>query len=107
MRVIDYEQFREFKRHNSATIINVLPAQLFEKTRIPGSINIAHQSDSFVKEVEYVIGSKKMPVIVYCSYKSCDASKKAAVKLDEAGFADVMCYEGGAREWNERVPRAA
>jgi rhodanese-related sulfurtransferase len=107
MRVVEYEQFIEFKRHNSATIINVLPAEYFEKTRIPGSINIPYENANFANEVEYVIGGKNLPLIVYCASETCDASKKAATKLDEVGFTDVMCYEGGAKEWNEKMPQAA
>ena len=85
----------------------MLPAQPFEKPRNPGSINIPHESANFVKEVEYVIGGKNLPVIVYCASEACDASKKAATKLDEEGFTDVMCYEGGYKEWNEKIPKAA
>ncbi len=103
MQMIVYQQAKDLSSHNVATMINVLPAEYFEKTHLPGSINIPHESPDFTDQVERVIGGKDMPVIVYCASYACDASRKAAVKLERAGFTNVMCYEGGAREWQEKT----
>jgi len=40
-------------------------------------------------------------VVVYCANAECDASPKAAERLEEAGFTDVVDYQGGTQSWEE------
>lgn len=101
MQNIAYPQLKDRLAQN-ITVVNVLPAEAFAKNHIPNSINIPLESLDFTAQVEAVIGSKEAPVVVYCASYSCDASKKAASKLDQAGFANVLCYEGGMKEWQEK-----
>jgi rhodanese-related sulfurtransferase len=103
MQTIAYQQVKDLQERNAATLINVLPAEYFEKTHIPGSINVPVESSDFAEQVKKVIGGKNEPVVLYCASYSCDKSKRAALKLDQAGFTNVMCYEGGAKEWQEKA----
>lgn len=80
-------------------LINVLPREAFREAHIRTSINIPHEDDAFVDEVEKVAGGKDRKIVVYCASKDCDASPTAAKKLDEAGFDQVYDYEGGTRDW--------
>lgn len=80
-------------------LINVLPREAFREAHIRTSINIPHEDDNFVQEVEKVAGGKDRKIVVYCAHKDCDASPTAARKLDDAGFAQVYDYEGGTRDW--------
>jgi len=107
MQTVDYQYVKELQKRNAATLINVLSAEAFGKAHISGSINIPQEQDDFAQRVEDVIGDKGAPIVVYCASYSCDASKKAAVKLEKTGFTNVMCYEGGMKEWQEKSPRAA
>lgn len=81
------------------TLVNTLPPEHFAETRIPNSINIPQDSPDFVERVKERAGSLNQPVVVYCANKQCDSSEKAARKLDDAGFAAVYDFEGGAKDW--------
>ena len=52
--------------------------------------------------MEKLVGGKKdKPIVVYCASTTCDASPKAARRLNEAGFSKVYDYEGGVKAWKE------
>lgn len=82
-------------------LINTLPEESFAETRLPKSVNIPLDRDDFVDRVEKEIGARNQPVVVYCASADCDSSSKAAHKLEEAGFTNVMEFEGGAKGWQE------
>ena len=102
MHTLTREQFESLRRNDdSALIINVLDEDHFQEEHIPGSINIPLSSDEFVQRVEQEAGTKDRKIVVYCASFECDASPKAARKLDEAGFSNVLDYEGGTKDWKE------
>lgn len=80
-------------------LINVLPQDAFNKSHIRTSINIPHDDPQFEETVAKVAGNKDRNVVVYCASFDCDASPKAAGKLDRAGFSKVYDYEGGTKDW--------
>lgn len=88
--------------HEDFVLLNVLPRDAFNKQHIRTSINIPVQDDNFVDKVADVVGSKDRKVVVYCASFDCDASPKAARKLEEAGFTQVYDYEGGTQDWFEQ-----
>lgn len=93
--------------HGRLTLVNTLGAESFEKTKIPGAINIPLDESDFVSRVEKRTGGKDKPVVVYCASQQCDSSEKAAKKLEEAGFTAVSRYTGGFAAWHkdtEKVP---
>jgi len=83
----------------SLFLIDVLSHEQFEKTHIPGSHNIPLADKDFVREVEQVVGDKGPKIVVYCSSFQCTASPKAAKKLDQAGFRQVLDFAGGIQDW--------
>jgi rhodanese-related sulfurtransferase len=102
MRTIDTDELRDILDSNgNVALINVLPAEKFEEKHIPDSINIPIASPRFEEQVEEAVGDKSATVIVYCANEACDASPKAAVKLGEAGFEDVIDYSGGTQAWEQ------
>ena len=103
MQIIDFQQMNDIETHASATIINVLPAEYFEKTHIPGSINIPFDSEDFPQRVKTIVGGTDAPIVVYCASEACNKSKKAGPELIAYGFSNVMCYEGGTKEWQDRT----
>jgi rhodanese-related sulfurtransferase len=94
------EKMNEEKKEDFV-LINVLSPEAFRKAHIRTSINVPHEDDDFETEVEKVAGGKDRKIVVYCASKDCDASPRAARKLDEAGFERVYDYEGGTRDWLE------
>jgi len=88
-------------RGEQITLINVLAAKDFEKTRIPGAHNIPLDDADFTGRVQQAAGGKGNTVVVYCASEQCPSSTKAAEKLDAAGFTRVFDYKGGAQSWRE------
>ena len=108
MKAITRDELKEMneKQHKDFVLINVLPREKFEEKHIRTSINIPVDSDDFTQTVEKVVADKSRPVVVYCANKECDASPQAAKKLEEAGFTQVLDYEGGTRDWFEQEAAA-
>ncbi|HUG98017.1 MAG TPA: rhodanese-like domain-containing protein [Gammaproteobacteria bacterium] len=82
-------------------LVNVLPREAFNEAHIRTSINIPHEDPDFTATMAKVAGDKSRKIVVYCASFDCDASEKAARKLDEAGFGKVFDYEGGTKDWLE------
>ncbi|MDY6769783.1 MAG: rhodanese-like domain-containing protein [Candidatus Nanohaloarchaea archaeon] len=80
-------------------LVNVLSPEQFEEEHIPGSINIP------LDQVEQEFPERfdrDEDIVVYCASESCQASPKAAEKLESMGFTNVADYEGGLADWKER-----
>lgn len=104
MKTITTEQLKSMRDENAdLTLVNTLGAESFEKTQIPGAINVPLNDSAFTARVEQEAGGKDKPVVVYCASQQCDSSEKAAKKLDDAGFTDVSRYTGGAAAWQEEA----
>ncbi len=100
MRTITAEELKQMKeRGQDFLLINTLAEEDFEATHIPDAINIPQDSDDFVQQVEQQAGSKDKPIVVYCARTECQSSHHAAEKLEQAGFRNVIDFEGGAEEW--------
>jgi rhodanese-related sulfurtransferase len=84
-------------------IINTLPRDAFEQTRIPGAISIPLDEPDFDDKVARAVGAKDKKLVVYCANQQCDSSEKATKKLEEAGFTSVLTYKGGAEAWKKEA----
>ncbi len=82
-------------------LVNTLPRDQFETTKIEGAVNIPESESDFVEQAQKQAGGKKKTVVVYCASTECDSSTKAAKKLDEAGFTDVLDFESGSEGWSK------
>jgi rhodanese-related sulfurtransferase len=104
MKTVTTSELKALRHQNKhLTLVNTLSAHTFEKTRIPGSVNIPLESDDFVARVEQAAGGKAKPIVVYCASGACNSSEKAAKKLEAAGFAAVSRYTGGAAAWQKEA----
>jgi len=102
MRTVETEDLRLMVENGrDFTLINVLSPRQFRQQHIPGSINIPLASETFVQQALDAAGSLNAPVVVYCAGIECDASDKAAEKLEAAGFRNLYVYEGGIEAWEE------
>jgi rhodanese-related sulfurtransferase len=88
-------------------LINTLNAGSFERTQIPGAVNIPLEDVDFVARVEEQAGGKDKPIVVYCASQQCNSSEKAAEKLENAGFTAVADFAGGFRAWQEEAANVA
>ena len=91
------------RQHEDFVLINVLSPADFRDRHIRTSVNVPVADEGFVETVERISGSKQRKLVVYCASSDCDASPKAARKLEEAGFEDVYDYEGGSADWFDRA----
>lgn len=78
-------------------LVNVLSREDFEKEHIPGSINIPLLN---IETVEKKFDKGK-EIVVYCASESCPASEKAASKLEERGFRNVVDFRDGTDGWKK------
>ena len=102
MQTLSTEQLKEMRDGNEDfTFLNVLPEEYYRKQHIPGSENIPEKDKNFVQRVEQQAGSKDRKIVVYCANTECSASPNAAKKLEEAGFTNVLDYEGGTQAWKD------
>jgi rhodanese-related sulfurtransferase len=100
MQTIDANQLQDMKDEGKDfLLINTLPSDAFEHTRIEGAVNIPQSQPDFAEVVSTVSGEKQKPIVVYCANDSCDSSVEAARKLEDAGFPNVYEFSGGAKEW--------
>lgn len=77
-------------------IVDTLDPNSFNKSHIPGSINIP------VEQIESKANtklSKNDEIVVYCGSKECTKSTQAYEKLEKLGFTKVWEFEGGLKEW--------
>jgi rhodanese-related sulfurtransferase len=102
MEQINAAQLRELMdRNGDRAVINVLDEADYREMHIPGSENVPVSSPDFVDRVKTRVRSRKDPVVVYCASRECDASEKAAEKLEKAGFTNVVDYAAGIQGWKE------
>ncbi|MEZ6127213.1 MAG: rhodanese-like domain-containing protein [Planctomycetaceae bacterium] len=108
MNRIDTQQLQSMKSDGSDfLLVNTLDPDDFRQTKIPDSINIPQSQENFAAQVQQAAADKTQPVVVYCGSEDCQSSTKAAKKLDEAGFSNVLDYEGKAerKHGRKRVSR--
>jgi rhodanese-related sulfurtransferase len=104
MKMISTDGLKALKGQNGdLTLVNTLGPDSFEKTKIPGAINVPLDNSEFAARVEQEAGGKDKPVVVYCASQQCDSSEKAAQKLEAAGFTAVSRYTGGAEAWQKEA----
>lgn len=102
MQTLTVSEFKDMREESQGVhVINVLDPDQYEEQHIPDTENVPLSENDFVQQVEQRVGGKDQPVVVYCASESCDASPKAAEKLEKAGFSKVYDFEGGTKAWNE------
>lgn len=102
MQAISRDQLKQMneQEHEDFVLINVLPRDTFNEDHIRTSVNVPVADDDFIETVDKIAGGKDRKIVVYCANFDCNASPKAAKKLEEAGFTRVYDYEGGTEDWN-------
>lgn len=102
MKTISTEELRTLiDEGRDFTLLNVLPEETYRKEHIPGSRNVPEDRGDFVDEVSRLVPEKNAKIVVYCANEECQASPRAAKKLEEAGFSNVYDYTGGMETWKK------
>jgi len=82
-------------------LVDVLGQGSYEQRHLPGAISIDAHASNFVKQVEKRIPDKNEEVVVYCASFTCPLSPKAASDLTDAGYKNVVDFEGGLADWQD------
>jgi rhodanese-related sulfurtransferase len=101
MQTISREQVkRKINSNDNVVVIETLDPKYYEKFHLPNAINIP-LDERFDQQVQQKVPDKNTPVIVYCMDKECDASPKAAKRLEKLGYENVFDYEEGKVDWKK------
>jgi rhodanese-related sulfurtransferase len=104
MKTINTEELQDIQAlEPEIPIINTLPREYFEETRIPGAINIPEEDPEFADHVARAVGDNTRRFVVYCASSKCNSSEQATRKLEAAGFESVLTYKGGAEAWKKEA----
>ena len=85
-------------------LINTIPSDRFEKTKIKGAVNAGlpkemkdlkpEEKEAFLK----TLGTDKK-IVIYCGFVACERSHVGAVLAKEAGYKNVYRFPGGIAAW--------
>ena len=99
MDTISTEELVELKNSGeNFVLVDVLEKDHFNVGHIPGAVNIPLDQIATKALEKY---DKDKHLVLYCASKSCEASPKAAKKLQKLGFENITDYEVGLKGWKE------
>lgn len=100
MKTIDAHELNDImEREDDWVLLDVLPREHYEDEHVPGANNIPLDGGGFIDQVRGVTESPDDKVIVYCANTECELSPQAARALEDAGYTNVLDFEGGVEEW--------
>jgi rhodanese-related sulfurtransferase len=82
-------------------VVNVLSAAQYGERRLPGSINVPLEEPDFERRIQEAVPGKDRPVIVHCSSMECQASTKAARRMEALGYREVHDFKAGLEGWEQ------
>lgn len=88
------------KNERNLHIVEVLSEDQYQKAHLPDAVNIP-LGPNFEEQAKAEIPDNSEPVVVYCADLDCNASEKAAERLEAIGYTNVKDYAEGKRDWSE------
>jgi polyisoprenoid-binding protein YceI len=102
MPSIERDELKRWIDENKAfTLLDVLTADAYEKTHLPGAENACIYEVTFLDQVRAHVASLDTEIVVYCSSPASQASADAVERLAQAGYTRVHEFEGGREAWAE------
>jgi rhodanese-related sulfurtransferase len=83
------------------TVVNVLAEDQYRQRHLPGSINVPLDAPDFERRIQEAAPDKGKPVIVHCSSMACQASTKAARRMEALGYREVHDFKAGLEGWEQ------
>lgn len=87
------------KSDHPPTLLHVLPEEVFDAARIPGSKNACIYETAFLDKVGELNFDRSAPLVVYGAGAGSQDAAAAAEKFANAGFTAVEAFSGGLAEW--------
>ncbi len=100
MKSINREALNERLANDGLTLVEVLAPEDYRKFHLPGALNVP-LDEEFDERIQEAVPDKDQPVVVYCYDSECQASPKAAQRMEELGYRQVFDYEAGKVDWQE------
>jgi len=101
-KTIDLDELKRWMdAQRPFVLLDVLPADVFAESRLPGAQNACVYEVTFLDQAADLIPDSKTPVVVYCADPSSRASTDAAERLVAAGYPEVFNFTGGREAWRE------
>ena len=100
MTTMDRQQLKRMMDEDAVTVVEVLDEKYFNKFHLPGAINVPLSGD-FEGDIQSAVPDKGHPVAVYCLDADCDASPKAAKRMELLGYDRIYDYEAGKMDWKD------
>ena len=100
MKCISREALNEWLANDGFALVDVLSPDYYHKFHLPGAINVP-LDDHFDERIQEAVPDKDRPVVVYCYDSECNASSKAAQRMEALGYQQVFDYEAGKVDWQE------
>jgi rhodanese-related sulfurtransferase len=101
VQFLDLEAFRARQADGRTVVLDVLSAQEYDEKRIPGSLSAPVEEPGFEDRVRDLVPDRSTPVVTYCASLTCQASTRAARKLEALGYQEVYDYKPGMQGWKE------
>lgn len=100
MQTITRDEVQAQKTEHGAVLVDVLNQDQYNDYHLPEAINIP-LDDEFEQRIQQELPDKQKPVVVYCLDERCDASPKAAERMESVGYQFVYDYEQGKADWKQ------
>ena len=98
MKTIDRNQLKQKLESNGVALVEVLAPDAYREFHLPHAINVP-LGEQFETDIQQAVPDKTQPVVVYCQDEQCNASPKAAKKMEDLGYKNVFDYEAGKVDW--------
>lgn len=98
MQVITREDLIRRMGSEELRLIEVVPPEQYRQWHLPGAANVP-LDDAFDERIRQVAPDIQQPVVVYCADEQCEASTKAAKRLEQLGYQKVYDYTAGKTDW--------
>lgn len=98
IKVIDRVAYELQLSNEQVQLIDVRTPEEFKEGHIKGAENIDFLAEGFLPKFERF--DKNKPLYIYC--RSGNRSAKAAAKLSEMGFSQIIDLKGGYKAWTSQ-----
>lgn len=97
---VSTDELRRILLDGSAILLDTRSVAEFAAGHIPGAIVLAVPPDEQIASVMRLVGGDKAKALVlYCNGPFCQASRRLAEQLADAGFSNVRRYQLGIPVW--------
>ena len=93
------ELHSKIEQNEDFVLLETLAPKSFANGHLPGARNLP--VEEIGRRASELIPGKDSEVVVYCASRTCDASEKAARKLESLGYTNVYDYLDGKADWKD------